>query len=75
MGVCRAVFSTQNKEADEGREQQMKMCWPNRTEEKMQSDWLKMKDNLIALQQVRKPLKVFNVISGSCGTTIIGLFA
>lgn len=52
----------------------MKMCWPNRTVEKMQSDWFKMNDDLMVLQQVRMSLKVFNVIYVSCITNIIRLF-
>lgn len=74
MDVCRAVCSTENKEADEGTDRQMKMCWPNRTVEKMQSDWFKMNDNLMVLQQVRMSLKVFHVIYVSCITNIIRLF-
>lgn len=74
MDVCRAACSTETKEADESTDQQMEMCWPNRAMEKMQSDWFKMKDNLMALQQVRRSLKVFSVIYVSCITNIIRLF-
>lgn len=74
MDVCRAVCSTENKEADEGTDQQMKMCWPHRTMEKMQSDWFQMKENLMALQQVRMTLKVFNVIYVTFITNITKLF-
>lgn len=50
--VYRAVCSTDTQEANEEIDQ-METSGPNRTLEKLQSDWFKMKNNLMALQQVR----------------------
>lgn len=67
------MCSTDNQETNEEIDQ-MEMSRPNRTLEKMQSDWFKMKNNLMALQQVRMSLKEVQVVYVSCITNIIGLF-
>lgn len=66
-----AVCSTDNQETNEEIDQ-METSRPNRTLEKLQSDRLKMKNNLMALQQVS--LKEFHVVYVSCITNIIGLY-
>lgn len=67
------MCSTDNQETNEEIDQ-MEMSRPNRTLEKMQSDWFEMKNNLMALQQVRMSLKEVQVVYVSCITNIIGLF-
>lgn len=53
----RLVCSLDDKDSDEDTNHWSRRCRPERTSEKMQSDWAKMKERLSTLQQVRMSLQ------------------
>lgn len=63
--LCRCVCSLGDNDTDEEINQRSRRCRPEKTLEKMQSDWFKMKDLLSTLQQVRMSPTVYFSITFS----------